>query len=140
EIDQAIALQALESMKKNGRAVLILGGLNKLAKRRQSRSDGYNSAAKRRFYYNLYQNYNVVDHFTVAGELYEKQGAGWPVDVIVIDGRGKSSRALPAVDVPRVYESFEGLRGVLEEAAGPRGGMGVAPQPGSISDTRGSRS
>jgi hypothetical protein len=35
--------------------------------------------------------------FTVAGELYERQGAGWPVDVIVINKRLKSRLPLPAV-------------------------------------------
>jgi len=32
----------------------------------------------------------VTDHFTVAGELYERQGAGWAIDVIVVDGRKHS--------------------------------------------------
>jgi hypothetical protein len=56
----------------------------------------------------------VTDHFTVAGELYERQGAGWPVDVIVIDGRGKSERSLPAVDVPRVLTSWDQLGGLID--------------------------
>ena len=40
-----------------------------------------NTKAKREFYLTLYSTYNVGDHFTVAGEMYEKQGAWWPVDV-----------------------------------------------------------
>lgn len=124
EIDHAIALRALASMKDNGRAVLILGGLNKLLTSQEARSDGYNGKAKREFFKALYDRYNVVDHFTVAGELYERQGAGWPTDVIVIDGRGKSARALPAVDVPRVYTSWDKLGGLLDEDA-PRSAQGV---------------
>jgi hypothetical protein len=46
--------------------------------------------------------------------LYERQGAGWPVDVIVIDGRGKSERSLPAVDVPRVLNSWDQLGGLID--------------------------
>lgn len=112
EIDHAIALRAIESIKDSGRAVLIVGGINAVDPK--ARSDGYNGKSKRAFYFTLYNNYNVVDHFTVDGDLYSKQGAGWPVDVIVIEGRGKSSRSLPAVDVPRIYDSFESLKEVLD--------------------------
>lgn len=107
EVDHAIAWKALEAMKDDGRAVLILGGIN--SENEAVRSDGYNGKQKRLFYYTLYQNYNVVDHFTVSGDLYQKQGAGWPIDMIVIEGRGKSKRALPAVDVPQIYKTFEQL-------------------------------
>jgi hypothetical protein len=114
EIDHAIALRALQTMKDDGRAVLIIGGLNKLLTSPEARSDAYNSKAKREFFKTLYDRYNVSDHFTVAGELYERQGAGWPVDVIVIDGRGKSERSLPAVDVPRVLTSWDQLGGLID--------------------------
>lgn len=114
EIDHVIALRALVALKDSGRAVLILGGLNKQITSREARSDAYNGKAKREFFKALYDRYNVTDHFTVAGELYERQGAGWPVDVIVIEGRGKSKRALPAVDVPRIYTSWDELGGILD--------------------------
>jgi hypothetical protein len=114
EIDHAIALTALKHMKVDGRAVLIIGGINRLAKSQEARSDAYNGAAKRKFFFNLQRLYNVVDHFTVSGDLYAKQGAGWPVDIIVIDGRRPSVRALPAVDVPRVYNSWADLKPLLE--------------------------
>jgi len=52
--------------------ILILGGLNKLATTPEARSNGYNSKAKREFYKVLHDRYNVTDHFTVAGELYER--------------------------------------------------------------------
>jgi GNAT superfamily N-acetyltransferase len=130
EIDHAIALRSLAAMHgKGGRAVLILGGVNKMVKG-DARSDGYNGKAKREFYKVLYDRYNVTDHFTVAGELYERQGAGWPVDVIVIDGRGKSARKLPAADVPRQYSSWDELGGLLNDtvagAGAVRSGVGEA--------------
>jgi hypothetical protein len=106
EIDHAISFKALDAMKDDGSAVLILGGVNKL-KQGESRSDAYNAGAKRNFFLALYRTYNVVDHFTVSGDLYQKQGAGWPVDVIVIRGRGRSARKLPASDVPRQVNSWE---------------------------------
>lgn len=113
EIDHAIALRALEAMKDDGRAVLILGGVNKLAATDEARSNAYNGKAKREFFKTLYDNYNVVDHFGVAGELYERQGAGWTTDVIVIDGRGKSALKLPAAAVPPMFKSW----GELESKA-----------------------
>jgi len=114
QIDHAIAIRALEAMKDDGRAVLIVGGVHKMAKTEQGRADAYNAKDKREFYKALFDNYNVADHFTVAGELYERQGAGWPVDVIVIHGRGKSARPLPAVQPPRIYDSWEALGGKLD--------------------------
>lgn len=115
EIDHAIAMKALGAMKDGGAAVLIVGGLNKTIVDPKKRSDAYNGKAKREFYFRLYSQYNVVDHFTVDGALYERQGAGWPVDVIVIKGRGKSSMPLPAVRVPRQYESWDALAEVLND-------------------------
>jgi hypothetical protein len=114
-VDFAIAARSLDAMKDDGRAVLIIGGIAKTAQSEAARSDAYNGSARRKFFYNLYKNYNVTDHFTVSGDLYAKQGAAWPVDVIAIDGRGKSSRALPAVDVPRVYNSWGDLKSLLDE-------------------------
>ena len=111
-IDHAISLSALQRMKDNGRAVLIVGSVKDGS--RETRSDSYNSSQKRKFYKRLYDTYNVVDHFTVSGDLYQKQGAGWPVDVIVIGGKGKSALQLPAVRVPEVLNSWEALKGKLD--------------------------
>lgn len=130
EIDHAIAFKALESMKDDGRAVLIVASVNKQAKSPEARSDAYNSKAKREFYLSLYQAYNVTDHFTVAGDLYERQGAGWPVDVIVIQGRGKSALRVPAADVPRAYDSWDQLEEVLD--AKYSGAAGSLREPGPV--------
>lgn len=120
EIDHAIVMRSLTSMSRDGRAVLIIGGPNKMATTQAARSNAYNGKAKREFYLTLYGEYNVVDHFTVSGDLYAKQGAGWPVDVIVIDGRGKSARKVPAAQVPGVVNSWDELRRKLDvtEATG----------------------
>jgi hypothetical protein len=108
QIDQVIALKALEVMKDNGRAVLILGG--KLGSDEALRSDRYNTRESRAFFYILYQQYHVTQHFSIWGDLYRKQGAGFPIDVIVIAGRGKSQRLLPAAEVPVIYKSFTELK------------------------------
>jgi hypothetical protein len=87
QIDQVIALKALTVMREGGRAVLILGG--KQGREDELRSERYNSRESRAFYYLLYANYRVTQHLSIWGDLYRKQGAGFPIDVIVIEGRGQ---------------------------------------------------
>lgn len=108
QIDQAISFQALGAMKDDGRAVLILGG--KLGVDEELRSERYNTLESRGFFYALYQQYAVTQHISIWGDLYRKQGAGFPIDLIVIEGRGRSERPLPAADVPIIYKSFTELK------------------------------
>ena len=108
QVDQAIALLALQSLKDDGRAVLILGG--KLGDDEEARSNRYNTLESRSFYATLYEQHNVTQHFSIWGSLYRKQGAGFPIDLIVIEGRGQSKRALPAAEVPVIYRSFSQLK------------------------------
>ena len=63
------ALAAAGTMKDGGRAVLILGGPSPLAKTPEERGKANTGKAKRNFYAALYGAYNVVDHFTVSGDL-----------------------------------------------------------------------
>jgi hypothetical protein len=108
QIDQVIAFNALAALKPDGKAVLILG--SKLGQDEEARSDRYHTRESRGFYKQLYDRYNVIDHFTISGALYRKQGAGFPIDIVVIDGQGQSNRLLPAADVPIVYTSFDQLQ------------------------------
>jgi C-terminal domain on Strawberry notch homologue/Toprim-like/P-loop containing NTP hydrolase pore-1/Protein of unknown function (DUF3991)/MutS domain I len=108
QIDQVIALRALEVMKSDGRAVLILGG--KLGDDPTQRSERYNSLDSRGFFRILYDQYNVTQHISIWGSLYRKQGAGFPIDLIVIEGKGKSELLLPAVRVPPIFKSFSDLK------------------------------
>ena len=111
EIDQAIALKALQSMKPDGKAVLILGGKKGSEAGRRTL---YNTATQRSFYKALYDNYKVADHFSVDGRLYARQGASFPIDIIVIDGKGKTEgRPFPAANLPRVYKTFDSLEELL---------------------------
>lgn len=104
QIDHLIAARALETMKDDGKATLIIGA-NKVA--------GGLNTDDRIFFNWLYGNYNVTSHFEVDGDLYQRQGAGWPVRVITISGRVKSGRASPvagtiqrAQNWEQVYEHF----------------------------------
>ena len=87
QLDHAIALSALDLMKADGRAVLILGG--KMGNE-TSRTERYNTQLTRGFYRWLYKDagYKVTDHFSLDGSWYRKQGTTFPIDVIVIEGRG----------------------------------------------------
>ena len=123
DIDHAIAMHSLEGMKEDGRAVLILGGVQ--ANTEEGRREGYRGKAKREFYYKLYNEYNVVDHFTAGGNMYAKQGTTYPVDVIVIEGRGKSQRNLPAADLPELITSYEQLKEKLNDRMVSRGDRGT---------------
>ena len=123
QIDQAIATFSLRSMTDDGRAVVIVGGLSK---QQTDRAEGYKQKNKRHFYWRIYNAYNVVDHFTLPGQLYEKQGAGWPIDIIVIEGRGKSARPLPMVEPPKIIDLAD-LRGKLEAYAQSRAIRELAP-------------
>lgn len=125
EVDHAIVFKTLEAMKDDGRAVLIVGGV--MSEADEARREDYRGKNKRMFYFNLYRDYNVVDHFTVDGALYAKQGASYPVDVIVINGRGKSSRDLPAAALPHIIRSYEELKEKLnaESSLGARGADGA---------------
>ena len=113
EIDHAIAYAALDRMPVNGRAVLIVGGVR--AEGDNARKKAYRQKAKREFYFNLYKDYNVVDHFTVAGDMYSKQGASYPVDVIVINGKGQAQRSLPAAELPQIIKNYAELKEKLNE-------------------------
>jgi hypothetical protein len=85
-LDQAIAAKSLRAMANNGRAVLILGAHPK---------PGTITSTDRVFLNWLYGNYNVASHFEIAGNLYRKQGASWPLRVLVIAGRNQTDNVYP---------------------------------------------
>jgi C-terminal domain on Strawberry notch homologue/P-loop containing NTP hydrolase pore-1 len=131
QLDHAIALSALDLMKADGRAVLILGG--KMGNE-ESRTERYNTQLTRGFYRWLYKDagYKVTDHFSLDGSLYRKQGTTFPVDVIVIEGRGETALKLPGVQPPRIYENYEDLKEVLvyasRQSIQPQKNNGIALQ------------
>lgn len=131
-IDQAIALKSLSGIPDNGKASIIMGG--KLGDATQ-RAAGYKvGGTQLPFWHHLYENYKVVDHFTIAGDLYGKQGAKWPVDVIIIEGRGKSALPRPWITAPAILDTWEavGDRLLNEQSVttGKPGGGGHLGTPG----------
>ena len=131
KIDHAIAWRALRTMKDDGRAVILIAGTRPMGQT-QKREDFYRELRTMTWFRELYAQYNVVDHFTIDGKLYSRQGAGWPVDVIVIHGRGKSALKLPTVAAPRVYGSWDQLGEVLNGKVP----VDAARQPDGAGDDR----
>jgi len=79
KLEHLITLKALEAMENDGTAEIVLGAnMNEgpIAKGGQWVFENY-----------LYSHYHVADNFEVDGELYGKQGAKWPVRVIIVAGR-----------------------------------------------------
>jgi len=99
-LDQLIAARSLRTMANNGRAVLILGAHPK---------PGTITSTDRVFLNWLYGNYNVADHFEIAGNLYRKQGASWPLRVLVIAGRNQTENAYPNDFVVNRITTFDEL-------------------------------
>lgn len=79
-LDEQMVVNALLSMKDDGRAAIIIGGNTKY-------NPNGTLASERAFLNYLYDKYNVVDVMNIDGSLYSKQGTSFPVRMILIDGR-----------------------------------------------------
>jgi hypothetical protein len=81
-LEHQMAINALESMKDDGRAAIIIGGNT------EYNQNGSIKGKDRAFLNYLYAHYNVVDVINMNGhELYSRQGTGFPVRMILINGR-----------------------------------------------------
>lgn len=136
-IDHAIVLNTLKSMPEDGTAALIIGSKGFAAgdpKPDQQRAFAYSS--QKAFYDRLYDNYNVVDHYTVSGDLYARQGAKFPVDVIIIKGKGASSRPRPwqfkSGGLPEVFNTWESLKDAKLNGVRPASGAGARNPSGPV--------
>jgi hypothetical protein len=114
-LDPQITLNALASMKDDGRAAIIIGGNMEYA---------INGAIKSMnpFFTYLYDHYNVKGVIDMSGGLYAKQGTTFPTRMILIDGRrSNEERAQTAVYPPveskaiRKAESFDDLYEIINE-------------------------
>ncbi|HMX00911.1 MAG TPA: strawberry notch family protein [Cyclobacteriaceae bacterium] len=107
-LDHLMALRALDCMKDNGKAAIIIGGHTRYDKK------GRIQKGKNRFFFNyLFSRYNVLDIIPIDGKkLYSRQGTSFDTRLILIDGRkSKPSGAAPLKDEVRdkVVDSFEEL-------------------------------
>lgn len=90
-LEGQMAINALESMKNDGRAAIIIGGKTEYAK------NGSLNPKDKAFLGYLYSHYNVEDVINVDGGLYAKQGTSYPTRIILINGRRLNENAFPPV-------------------------------------------
>jgi len=106
-LDHLMALRALDTMRDDGKAAIIIGGHT------QWDSKGRIQGGKNRIFFNyLYSRYHVRDVINIDGhKLYSRQGTSFDVRLILIAGRKpKTSGAAPLRnDNDVVVDSFEGL-------------------------------
>jgi predicted RNA methylase len=107
-LDHLMALRALDCMKDNGKAAIIIGGHTRYDKK------GRVQKGKNRFFFNyLFSRYNVIDIIPIDGhKLYSRQGTSFDTRLILIDGRKSAPYgAAPLKNEKRdkVVDSFEEL-------------------------------
>lgn len=90
-LEGQMAINALESMKDDGRAAIIIGGKTEYAK------NGSLNPKDKAFLGYLYSHYNVEDVINVDGSLYAKQGTSYPTRIILINGRRLNENVFPPV-------------------------------------------
>lgn len=119
-LDTAIALNSLEAMPPEGKAFVIMGAKTGTPwggtfGTDEARAQSYRRPALLEFF----ERFVVKDWFTIGGDLYRKMGAAWPIDMVIIDGKGKTPKAAeggvarPWVKPPRVIETWEQLAELL---------------------------
>ncbi len=81
-LDHLMALRALDTMKDDGKAAIIVGGHTKYD------DNGRIQKGKNRVFLSyLYRYYNVEDVLLINGDLYSRQGTSFNVRLILINGR-----------------------------------------------------
>ena len=142
-LEGQMAINALESMKDDGRAAIIIGGTTEYAK------NGSLNPKDKAFLGYLYSHYNVEDVINVDGSLYAKQGTSYPTRIILINGRRLNENAFPPVkdkaraetvkDYDELYKRIEDdiLRGErMDSSIGEEGGkVNAEPDKQGSADT-----
>ena len=93
-LEGQMAINALESMKDDGRAAIVIGGNT------EYRKNGVMQAKDMQLFGYLYTHYNVVDVINLDGAMYGRNGTKYNVRMILIDGRktGELKRVIPPVE------------------------------------------
>ena len=91
-LDHVMAIRALDCMKDNGCAAIIIGGHTEWD------SEGRIRAGKNRIFFSyLYRHYHVADVINIDGDLYSRQGTSFPVRLILINGRKNKPEGYPTL-------------------------------------------
>lgn len=107
KLEHLISVKAIEGMKDDGVAVMILGA---------NKESGKVGAGEKVFINYLMNHHNVVANFEVSGDLYAAQGAAWPVRVIIAVGRKSSpTKKKLASDTVEHLDSWESVYNKISE-------------------------
>lgn len=108
ELDEIIPFVALNQLKSDGKAVLIIKSV--LGNTPEARLEKYRSnTARVKFFDLLFRYYGVTKYLTLGGDLYQKQGASYPVDLIVINKKETSSIPKPNEETPLYINKYDDL-------------------------------
>jgi hypothetical protein len=114
-LEHVMALRALDVMKDDGRAAIIIGGHTKWDEKGRIQA-----GANRIFFNYLYSRYNVADVLQIDGsKLYSRQGTSFNVRLILIAGRkAQPQGAAPVFDDYRdkVVKTFDTLLERVQDA------------------------
>ena len=107
-LDHLMTLRALDAMAPDGKAAIIIGGHTRWD------SLGRIEKGKNRIFFNyLYRHYHVTDVIQIDGHrLYTRQGTGFPVRLILIEGRKQKPAGVAPVkneQTDKVIRSFDAL-------------------------------
>lgn len=115
KLEHIIALNALEAMKPDGKAAIIVGGNMEYNPNGSIKTDA-------KFWHFLYDHYNVKGVIDMDGKLYGRQGTTYPTRLILIDGkrdpweRMRNTVFAPVKDkAPRKAETFDDLYDIVDE-------------------------
>ena len=108
KIEHYIAWKALENLRPNGRAVIILGA---------EKENRISESSRVRFTKAMYNQFNITGHFEIDGQFYRKMGAEWPVEIYVIEGKKDFPTNREMISPPksvRRIEYAEGWNGIRD--------------------------
>lgn len=80
-LEGLMAINALDSMKDDGRAAIVIGGNTSY------RDNGAMQSKDMKLFAYLYSHYNVVDVINLDGDMYKRNGTKYDVRIILINGR-----------------------------------------------------
>jgi hypothetical protein len=112
--DLYIILQSLAFLSLTGRAAFLMGAplaaqIGDMSKLKSA----YRTREIVLAWRHILANYKVTHHVTIHGKLYSKQGSSFPVDLLVVKGRGVTHGGLPGVTyTPQLISSWEELAAI----------------------------
>lgn len=149
-LDHAIMLNTFDALPEDGSGFAIVGAKTGTPFAAMGTDENRRAAYRRPEYLDLFSRFNVVGWYTIDGSLYRKQGAGWPVDLIIVDGKRPTPKTAdggfprPWMVAPKVLKTWAEVGGLLNESrdskAGGNAGAGMAAGTGGTSGRSGGSS